>query len=137
PLPFTPGAEAAGIIETIGTGVEHFTVGQRVMITPTLPNGGFSEYAIVREEKDYPIPDELPFAEAAAMYITYQTGYYALTKRAQLQEGETLLVHAGSGGVGSAAIQIGKALGAKIIATAGSDEKLQICRDIGADYVIN
>jgi NADPH:quinone reductase len=136
PLPFTPGAEASGVVEEIGKGVS-FKKGDRVLVTPKLPNGGYAEYILVREEDVYPIPEELSFEKACAMYITYHTGYYALKKRAQLKEGETLLVHAGSGGVGSAAIQIGKALGAKVIATAGSKDKVDICKKLGADVVIN
>ncbi len=135
-LPFTPGAEVAGIIAEVGEGVDE-VVGKRVLATPLIPNGGFTEWVIVREEDIFPIPNELPYEQAASMYITYHTAYYALKTKAQLKEGETLLVHAGSGGVGSAAIQIGKALGAKVIATAGSDKKLEVCESIGADVVIN
>jgi NADPH2:quinone reductase len=135
-LPFTPGAEVAGIIDGVGEGVVK-KVGKRVLATPLLPNGGFTEWAIVSEKDIFPIADELPYDQAASMYITYHTAYYALKTKAQLKEGETLLVHAGSGGVGSAAIQIGKAIGAKVLATAGSDEKLEVCKKIGADVVIN
>jgi len=136
PLPFTPGAEISGIIEEFGGGIS-FSVGQRVLATPHLPKGGFSEYVVVAEKSVYPIPDSLSFNEAAALFITYQTAYYALHRNAHLLAGETLLVHAGSGGVGSAAIQLGKAAGATVIATAGSDEKIQVCKQLGADYVIN
>lgn len=135
-LPFTPGAEVSGIIEELGDEV-NFSVGQRVLATPLLPNGGFSEYVIVAEKSVFPIPDNLPYNEAAALFITYQTAYYALHRNAHLLAGETLLVHAGSGGVGSAAIQLGKAAGATVIATAGSDEKIQVCNELGADFVIN
>ncbi|WP_209123450.1 NADPH:quinone oxidoreductase family protein [Alkalihalobacillus sp. BA299] len=135
-LPFTPGAEVGGIIEGVGKG-SSFKPGQRVIATPLLPNGGFSEWVVVKEDDVFPIADELTYEEAAAMYITYHTAYYALKTKALLKEGETVLVHAGSGGVGSAAIQIGKALGAKVIATAGSQEKVDICREIGADIAIN
>jgi len=136
PLPFTPGAEISGIIEEFGDEI-NFSVGQRVLATPHLPKGGFSEYVVVAEKSVYPIPDSLSFNEAAALFITYQTAYYALHRNAHLLAGETLLVHAGSGGVGSAAIQLGKAAGATVIATAGSDEKIQVCKQLGADYVIN
>lgn len=134
--PFTPGAEVAGVIGGVGEGVS-LSVGQRVLALPLLPNGGFTEAVVVKEEDVFPIPDELSFEEAAAMFITYHTAYYALHTKAHLQPSETLLVHAGSGGVGSAAIQIGKALGAKVIATAGSAEKLEMCKQLGADVVIN
>ncbi|MCM3766191.1 NADPH:quinone oxidoreductase family protein [Neobacillus niacini] len=135
-LPFTPGAEVAGVIEEIGEGVS-LSVGQRVLALPLLPNGGFTDVVVVKEEDVFPIADELSYEEAAAMFITYHTAYYALHAKACLKPDETLLVHAGSGGVGSAAIQIGKALGAKVIATAGSSEKLEICKAQGADVVIN
>ena len=85
----------------------------------------------------FPIPDTLSYKEAAALFITYQTAYYALHRNAQVRKGEVLLVHAGSGGVGSAAIQLGKAAGAIVIATAGSEEKTEVCKELGADYVIN
>lgn len=136
PLPFTPGAEVSGTITETGTG-SRFQVGQRVLAQPQLPNGGFAEYVTVNEEAVYAIPDSMEWNDAAAMFITYQTTYYALHERAQLQEGETLLVHAGAGGVGSAAIQLGKAAGAKVIATAGGPEKVKICRELGADVVID
>ena len=136
PLPFTPGAEVSGIIEEFGDGI-NFSVGQRVLATPHLPKGGFSEYVVVAEKSVFPIPDSLSYNEAAALFITYQTAYYALHRNAHLLAGETLLVHAGSGGVGSAAIQLGKAAGATVIATAGSDEKIQVCKELGADFVIN
>lgn len=136
PLPFTPGAEIAGIIEAVGEGAD-FKIGQRVLATPLLPNGGLAEWTCVKSEGIFPIPDSLSFSEAAAMFITYQTAYFALHRTARLQTGEVLLVHAGSGGVGSAAIQLGKAAGAIVIATAGSDEKTEICKQLGADQVIN
>lgn len=136
PLPFTPGAEIGGIIEAVGEGAD-FKIGQRVLATPILPNGGLAEWTCVKSEGIFPIPDSLSFSEAAAMFITYQTAYFALHRTARLQTGEVLLVHAGSGGVGSAAIQLGKAAGAIVIATAGSDEKTEICKQLGADQVIN
>ncbi|MEH7115203.1 NADPH:quinone oxidoreductase family protein [Neobacillus niacini] len=135
-LPFTPGAEVAGVIEAAGESGS-FSIGQRVLALPLLPNGGFSETVVVKEKDVFPIPDEMAYEEAAAMFITYHTAYYALNTKAMLKPFETILVHAGSGGVGSAAIQIGKALGAKVIATAGSAEKIKICKELGADIVIN
>lgn len=135
-LPFTPGAEIAGIVEAVGEG-SAFKVGDKVLARPTLPNGGFSEYVSVAEESVFRVPESMSFEEAAAMFITYQTAYYALHDRANIKEGEVLLVHAGAGGVGSAAIQLGKAAGAYVIATAGSAEKIQVCKDLGADVAIN
>ncbi|HZG72971.1 MAG TPA: NADPH:quinone oxidoreductase family protein, partial [Chondromyces sp.] len=125
-----------GRIEEVGENVS-LRSGQRVLATPLLPNGGLSEWVVVQESSVYPIPDVLSFNEAAASFITYQTAYYALHRCANLKPGEVLLVHAGSGGVGSAAIQLGRAAGAKVIATAGSEEKLEVCRQLGAEVVIN
>lgn len=136
PIPFTPGAEISGVIEEVGPN-SNFEVGTRVLATPRLPNGGLSEYVTAQEGAVYAIPDAMEASEAAALYITYQTTYFALFRSGRLKEGETLLVHAGSGGVGSAAIQLGKAFGAKVIATAGSEEKVQVCKDLGADIAIN
>jgi NADPH2:quinone reductase len=135
-VPFTPGAEISGTIEACGEGVQ-FEIGQRVLATPQLPSGGLSEWVAVKKEGVFPIPDDLSFSEAAALFITYQTAYFALHRTAHIKAGEVLLVHAGSGGVGSAAIQLGKAAGATVIATAGSDEKTAICKELGADIVIN
>ncbi|WP_284035892.1 NADPH:quinone oxidoreductase family protein [Neobacillus sp. 114] len=136
PTPFTPGAEVSGIIREVGEG-SRFQVGQRVIATPPLPNGGLSEWVSVPENSVYVISEKMSPSEAASMFITYQTSYYALYHRANLQKGEVLLVHAGAGGVGSAAIQLGKARGAKIIATAGGPEKVQLCKDLGADIAID
>ncbi|WP_158738243.1 NADPH:quinone oxidoreductase family protein [Alteribacillus sp. YIM 98480] len=136
PLPFIPGAEMAG--EITDTGPDTISAkGQRVLATPQLPKGGWSEHVVVKEEDVFPIPESLAASEAASMFITYQTSYYALHRCGRLQKGEVLLVHAGSGGVGSAAIQLGKAAGAKIIATSGSDEKVTLCEELGADLAIN
>ncbi|WP_042351343.1 NADPH:quinone oxidoreductase family protein [Bacillus massiliigorillae] len=136
PLPFTPGAEVSGIVKAVGEG-SAYDVGQRVFARPQMPAGGLSEWVTVSEESVFPISESMSFEEAAAMFITYQTSYYALHKRANIKPGEVLLVHAGSGGVGSAAIQLGKAAGARVIATAGGPEKRQICKDLGADVVID
>ncbi|RNF40224.1 NADPH:quinone oxidoreductase family protein [Planococcus salinus] len=134
-LPFTPGAELSGVVTEPGdSGMEK---GQRVIATPNLPEGAFSEYVAVKKEDVFPIPESMTWNEAASMFITYHTSYYALFQCAYLKRGDVLLVHAGSGGVGSAAIQLGKAFGAKVIATAGSDEKVQICKDLGAIEAIN
>lgn len=136
PLPFTPGAEISGTIVSVGDGVT-LQAGQRVIAMPQLPHGGFCESVVVPADAVYRIPDDIPWGEAAGMYITYQTSYYALHHCAKLQHGEVLLVHAGAGGVGSAAIQLGRAAGARVIATAGGPEKVQICRDMGADVAID
>lgn len=135
-LPFTPGSEIAGVIEEVSEN-SIFQVGMPVMALTKLPNGGFAQSVVVDGKSVFEIPKSLAFTEAAAMFITYQTAFFALKRSGKLQQGETLLVHAGSGGVGSAAIQIGKAFGATVIATAGSDEKTALCKELGADVVIN
>ena len=135
-LPFTPGLEVAG--EVVAAGSEAgLSPGTRVMAVPALPWGGLAEYALADARNAYPIPSDLPDTDAAAMLIPFQTGHVALHRRGQLQPGETLLVHAGAGGVGSAAIQLGKAAGARVIATAGGAEKVALCRRLGADLGID
>ena len=136
-LPFTPGAEVAGRVTTVGDGVDPDLVGQRVLAIPTFGHGGFTEHTLAPVGGVFPIPDSLGWNAAAALHVTYQTGYLALHRRAELRAGETLLVHAGAGGVGSAAIQLGLAAGARVIATAGGAEKVQVCRDLGAELVID
>ena len=135
PFPFTPGAEVSGVVDALGAGVTGLAVGERVLAMPM--GGAFAEYSIAPAVRVFRMPAEMDFPEAAAMPIVYHTSYYALTKRAALQKGEWLLVHAGASGVGMAAIQIGKALGARIIATAGSEAKLDFCRSQGAEYTID
>ncbi len=137
PLPFTPGAEVSGVVSALGDGVDASLLGQRVIAIPRFGNGGFTQQTVAPASTVFPIPDSLDDAAAAALHITYQTGHVALHRRAGLQAGETLLVHAGAGGVGSAAIQLGLAAGARVIATAGGDEKVQVCRDLGAELVID
>ncbi|WP_033828974.1 NADPH:quinone oxidoreductase family protein [Bacillus andreraoultii] len=136
PLPFTPGSEISGVIQEVGEGCQ-LQVGKRVLATPQLPNGGLSEYVVVHENSVYEVSSAISPGEAAGMFITYQTTYYALYHRANLKRGEVILVHAGAGGVGSAAIQLGKAIGAKVIATAGGPDKVKICKDLGADIAID
>jgi NADPH2:quinone reductase len=135
PFPFTPGAEVSGVVDALGVGVTGLAVGDRVLAMPM--GGAFAEYSVATVARVFRMPDEMDFPEAAAMPIVYHTSYYALTKRAALQNGEWLLVHAGASGVGMAAIQIGKALGARIIATAGSDAKLDFCRSQGAECTVD
>jgi NADPH2:quinone reductase len=127
PLPFTPGVEICGETED----------GRRVIANPVLPYGGFAEYAIADAAAVLPAPDALDDAEAAALHIGYQTGWFGLHRRAHLQEGETLLVHAAAGGVGSAAIQLGKAAGAKVIGVVGGAAKAEVARELGCDVVID
>jgi len=134
-FPFTPGGEISGVVKLVGAGVEGFAVGDRVLAgTQT---GGFAETAVVPAAGAHLLPEGMSFEEAAAIPIIYPTSYAALVFRANLQAGETLLVHAAAGGVGSAALQIGKALGARVIATVGGAEKAEIARELGADEVID
>ncbi len=133
-LPFIPGMEAAGEVIATGPG-SALQVGQRVIASAT--GGGFAERMAVRDHDCFPVPDAMTDADAAALLIVYQTGWVSLVRRARLRAGETLLVHGGAGGVGTAAIQLGKALGARVIATAGGPAKLEICRSCGADEVFD
>jgi NADPH:quinone reductase len=135
PFPFTPGAEVAGVVDAVGWGVTSVKEGDRVMAIPR--GGAFAEYSLAPEASVFAMPDKMSFEEAASMPIVFQTGYFAMTHRYQVCEGEWLLVHAGASGVGMAAIQIGKALGAKVIATAGSEAKLSFAREQGADHTID
>jgi NADPH2:quinone reductase len=134
-FPFTPGGEISGVVKGVGEGVEGFAVGDRILAG--LQVGGFAETAVVPASQVHRLPEGMSFEEGAAIPIIYPTSYAALIFRANLQAGETLLVHAAVGGVGSAAVQIGKALGARVIATVGGGEKAGIARDLGADEVID
>ena len=134
--PFTPGLEGVGIVDAVGEG-SSFEIGARVMANMTLPFGGLAEYALAEAENAYLASDDVTDEQAAGLLIQYQTTHIALHRRGQLQAGETLLVHAGAGGMGSAAIQLGKAAGARVIATAGGDEKVALCRELGADVAVD
>jgi NADPH2:quinone reductase len=136
-LPFTPGSEVAGTVSATGEGVDTVREGERVIAIPKFGDGGLAEETLAAAATVYPIPDSLDWPAAAALHITYQTGHLALHRRAALQPGETLLVHAGAGGVGSAAIQLGRAAGARVFATAGGPEKVQVCRNLGAELVVD
>ena len=137
PLPFTPGVEVAGTIVELGEGVEGRNVGDRVLGGPTFGNGGLTERTTMLAAGAYPIPDAMPFEAASALQVTYQTGWVGLHMRAGIKEGETLLVHAGAGGVGSAAIQLGLAAGARVFATAGGPDKVRVCKELGAELAID
>lgn len=136
-LPFTPGLELCGRVVEIGAGVTQFAVGDRVLGSPRLPRGGFAELAVMDEATSFLAHDALDDAEAAALHISYQTGWFGLHRRAALKPGETLLVHAAAGGVGSAAVQLGKAAGAKVIGVVGGSEKVACASRLGADVVID
>jgi NADPH2:quinone reductase len=135
PLPFSPGSEMAGLIKEVGEGVKGYKVGDRVIAFTTY--GAFAEEVNVEATRLVPIPEGMDFNSAAAFMLTYGTSDHALRDRAQLKAGETLLVLGAAGGVGIAAIEIGKALGARVIACASSAEKLEVCRQHGADADIN
>ena len=136
PLPFTPGLETAGIVEAVGPGVG-LVVGDHVAAMAALPAGGFAEQALVRAHATVVFPRHVPFPDVTVLYSTYQTAHVALHHRGRLSAGEWLLVLAGASGVGSAAIQLGAAANARVIATAGSAAKLDFCRQIGASHVID
>jgi NADPH2:quinone reductase len=138
-LPFVPGVEVSGEVITAPAG-SGFKPGDRVMAlldSVGLTRGGFAEIADAAPGSIVRMPDKMTFEEAAGFTLIFQTGWFGLHRRANLRAGETLLVHAGAGGVGSAAIQLGKAAGAVVIATAGSDEKVELCRTLGADHAVN
>lgn len=135
PFPFSPGMEAAGIIEEVGDGITHLFPGDRVMAL--CGHGGLAEEAVVEAGVVVPIPDEMPFIEAAAFSVAYGTSHIALAHRGQLQKGETVLVHGAAGGVGLTAVELSKLLGATVIATASTAEKLELAQAYGADHIIN
>ncbi|MDR5820397.1 NADPH:quinone oxidoreductase family protein [Caballeronia sp. LZ043] len=135
PLPFTPGAEFAGVVRAVGAGVAGFAPGMRVAAYTA--HGAFAEQARVNAADVIALPDNLDFSAAAAFMLAYGTSYHALVDRGALQPGDTLLVLGAAGGVGLAAIQIGKLVGARVIAAASSVEKLAFCREHGADEVID
>jgi NADPH2:quinone reductase len=137
-IPFTPGQEVVGIVTATGEGVD-LAVQSRVIATTSFiqGNGGFAEQTLAPISATYSIPDDMPDEDAAAFLIPFQTAYIALVRRGQTMPGETLLVHGGAGGVGSAAIQVGRALGAKVIATATGPERVQTCLDLGASLAID
>jgi NADPH2:quinone reductase len=135
PLPFTPGSEVAGVVHAVGPGVTQFQPGSRVVAFTG--QGGFAEQAVAPVTACVPLAEGIDFAQAAAFTLAYGTSHHAVVDRGALQAGETMLVLGAAGGVGLAAVEIGKALGARVIAAASSDEKLAICVKHGADATIN
>ncbi|MEE4146764.1 MAG: NADPH:quinone oxidoreductase family protein [Halieaceae bacterium] len=134
-LPFIPGNECSGEVEAVGAAVTRYKVGDKVI--SAAGTGAFCERIVANENAVFPMPQGLSFEQAAGVSITYFTSYYALKQRANLQPGETLLVLGAAGGVGTTAIELGKLMGARVIAAASSEEKLELCRKLGADEVIN
>ena len=135
PFPFSPGGEIAGVISEVGEGVVDWKVGDRVIAMTG--NGGIAEKVVAFEMTLMPLPETMDFKDGAAFPLNYGTTYHALKQRGQLQPGETLLVTGAGGGVGTTAIEIGKAMGAKVIAAASTEEKLEIAKNLGADETIN
>jgi NADPH2:quinone reductase len=135
--PFTPGVELCAEVVGLGAGVDERLLGTRVVGNPILPLGALAEFTLMTAAEAYPAPESLDDAEASALHIAYQTGWFALHRRAHLQEGETVLVHAAAGGVGSAAVQLAKAAGARVIGVVGGEAKAEIARGLGADLVID
>jgi NADPH:quinone reductase len=134
-LPFVPGSEYAGVIEAVGPGVTHLKVGQNVACLSG--TGGFGTHTLAPAALCMPLPAGFSHVDAAAFIMIYATSHHALVDRAQLKAGETVLILGAAGGVGTSAIQIAKAMGAKVIAAASSDEKCALCKSIGADETIN
>jgi NADPH2:quinone reductase len=134
-FPFSPGSDVAGIVEKVGENVKHLKVGDEVV--GFIPFGGFAEKAIVKAKDCFPKPKGMSMVNASAFLLAYGTSYHALKDRANLQKGETVLILGASGGVGLTALELAKLMGAKVIAAASSKEKLDLCKEFGADEVIN
>lgn len=134
-LPFSPGAEVAGVVKEVGPGVTRFKPGDRVIAATTW--GGYAQEALAQAERVIRMPEGMAFETAAAFLLTYGTSHHALKDRGELKAGETVLVLGAAGGVGLAAVEIAKAMGACVIAAASTDEKLAVCREHGADETIN
>ena len=134
-FPFSPGGEVAGIVRAVGEGVNHLKPGDNVFALTGW--GGFAEGVLADAYKTFPMPDGMDYNTAASLMYTYGTSYHALKQRAQVRPGETLLVLGAAGGVGLAAVTLGKLMGARVIAAASTDEKLALCRQYGADETIN
>ena len=135
PLPFTPGLEVSGVVKEVGEGVTGLKPGMRVVSFPAA--GGFAEELLVKASLVFPMPDNMSFPDGGGFLVTYATSHHALKDRGHLQPGETLLVLGAAGGVGLAAVDIAKAMGARVIAVASTDEKLALCKQYGADETIN
>ncbi len=134
PRPFAPGGEVAGVIEAMGEGVSGFAEGDRVLAGGI--NGGYATHFIADAARICTIPDEMPFDEAAGFMLTYGTSHYALKDRANIQPGESLFILGAAGGVGAAAIELGKAFGAKVVAGVSSEAKAAFCKELGADEAL-
>jgi NADPH2:quinone reductase len=136
PLPTIPGMEVMGVVEACGEGAEA-RLGERVVALPARAFGGFAEFAVCPHESAFEMPAEIPLPDAAALYFPFHLAWLGLFDRADLKSGESVLIHAAAGGAGSAAIQAAKHVGARVFATASSEPKLELCRELGADVTIN
>lgn len=134
PRPFAPGGEVAGVVEALGDGVEDFSIGDRVLAGGV--NGGFATHFIANAAQTNKIPDAMPFDEAAAFMLTYGTSHYALKDRGAIKPGDALFILGAAGGVGAAAIELGKAFGAKVVAGVSSEDKAAFCKELGADETL-
>ena len=135
-LPYSPGMEVMGVVDACGDGAESWQ-GRRVVATTKGANGGYAEYAVCPAVSTFEMPDSIPLPDAAALYFPFHLAWLGLFDRADLNPGETVLIHAGAGGSGSAAIQLAAHRGAKVFATAGTDEKVALCQELGAEVAIN
>lgn len=136
-LPFTPGIELCGLVDAVGDGVDDMAIGDRVVGSSVMPSGAFGEYAILTRAATFRAAGSLDDAEASSLYLGYQTSWFGLHRRAALRPGEWLLVHAAAGGVGSSAVQLGKAAGARVIGVVGGPDKARYAERLGADVVID
>jgi NADPH:quinone reductase len=135
-LPYSPGMEVMGTVDSCGPGADSW-LGKRVVATTKGAHGGFAEFAVCPTAGTFVMPEEIPLPDAAALYFPFHLAWLGLIDRAALQPGESVLVHAGAGGAGSAAIQLARHAGARVFATAGSEEKVSLCRDLGADVAVD
>jgi len=135
-FPYSPGMEVMGVVDACGPGAEEWQ-GVRVAAMPKQAYGGYAEYAICPAVSTFALPDDIPLPDAAALYFPFHLAWLGLFDRADLQPGESVLIHAAAGGSGSAAVQLAKWKGARVFATAGTDEKVALCRELGADVAIN
>lgn len=136
PTPFIPGMEVLGVVEQAGENAGDW-IGRRVVAIPNGAHGAYAEYAVATQYSTFEMPHEMPQADAAAIFFSFHLGWLALYERAKVTAADTVLVHAGAGGAGSAAIQLAKAKGARVITTASSAQKLELCRQLGADVTVN
>jgi NADPH2:quinone reductase len=136
PLPYTPGSDGAGVVESVGEGVSKVKPGDRVYTARTL-TGAYAEYALALESQVHPLPEKISFAQGAGVWVPYGTAYHALYQCVTARAGETVLVHGASGGVGTAAVQMARALGLTVLGTAGTEKGMELVKREGADHVFN